>query len=1178
MALRRFSILCISWLSLWSSTALAAEPLVHMLVPGFTVRELPVHLPNVNNLRFAPDGRLTALGYDGRVWLLRDSNGDGLEDSAEVFWDQASLSVPVGMAWSTDGLFVSSHGKVSLLRDTDGDGKADREEIIASGWTPTDVGSGGVDATAVTLDGEGNVYFGLLVADYSNAYRLRKRKDLKPEERAWLEAHGKRAGGDPEEEVSLYDIHSQRGTIQKWSPRTKRLETIATGIRVPYALRFNKAGDLFNTDQEGETWMPNGNPLDELNHIVPGRNYGFPPRHDKWLPNLVSEPPVVAFGPQHESTCGLVFNEPHRRLNVEGLKGSSVKRGGQRHGADKGVNASTVEQIDPSTIPQFNPPLPCSPGQGLFGPKWWEGDAVVAGESRGKIWRVRLVKTPHGYVGKEFLIARLSMLALDLAISPKGDLYVCCHSGLPDWGTGPKGEGKIFKISYTDTKAPQPVIAWACGPWEARIAFDKALDPTVTNAVFSGRGLGLTNAAAPFIEFGEYVRAADHYEVLKPPYQVVKLQEAAPRGRIKITAARLEGDRHTLVLTTEAHPQMATYALTIPGVKAEGSTNEGATVDVDYDLRGVDVFSIHDPMAARLPRKLREIVRSSGIDWLNRAQSPPAAFPQPDLSVVRALAGSFENQLRTYSLAKENAADRVQLLFRFDPPHDADKVRLTAKKEFELLNAGLMQPPCVKTNGNFVIEFAPGQLAPRETHVVMDHGAFPVSFTYTVNGDAAPRPLGFASFLHFWAPTNRVVETRPGDQLALSGGDYEGGRSLFFGDRLKCSTCHRLRGEGAIIGPDLSTLASRDAASVLRDIKEPSASINPDYVAYNVASSDGRELTGFIRAQDNDAIRLLGADGKETSFRPTEVKEMRVSGVSLMPTGLLDGLKEEQVRDLLTFLLSEPPKRSHSDLEQLLKTQPASGNTSENRQSGIVNRELKVVLVASKQDHGPGQHDYPAWQQTWLSLLTHAEANVSAATAWEWPTPDQFAEAGAIVFYFWNHDWNAERYRQLDEFLARGGGVVVFHSATIADKDPEQLAERIGLASQPQRTKYRHTPLDLIIVAPPDHPITSGLPRLIHFLDEPYWPMIGAIGKVDVLAKTTVDGEDQPMMWTFQNGKGRVFASILGHYTWTHEDPLFRLLALRGLAWAAGEPVGRFDELAAGARAPGHSKVEALKR
>ena len=430
-------------LALTGGVSLAAtnEPaLVHMLVPGFTVRELPVHLSNLNNLRFAPDGRLFALGYDGRVHVLRDTNGDGLEDTDEIFWDQPTLSVPVGMALAPEGVYVSSHGKISLLRDTNADGKVDAEEIIANGWPSTDVASGGVDATAVTRDKEGNIYFGLLVADYSNPYRLRKRKDLKPEEKVWLTAHNQSAEGDPEAEVSLYDINSVRGTIQKWSPKTKKLETIATGIRVPYALALNQHGDLFVTDQEGETWCPNGNPLDELNHIIPGHNYGFPPRQEKWLPNLVSDPPVVAFGPQHQSTCGLVFNEPKA-------------------------------------------------GQGLFGPKWWAGDAFIAGESRGKIWRVRLVKTPQGYVGREYPIARLAMLTTDLAISPKGDLYVCCHSGLPDWGTGPKGEGKIFKISYTDPNAPQPVAVWP--QWtsrysnnittDVRVAFAAPLDPSITN-------------------------------------------------------------------------------------------------------------------------------------------------------------------------------------------------------------------------------------------------------------------------------------------------------------------------------------------------------------------------------------------------------------------------------------------------------------------------------------------------------------------------------------------------------------------------------------------------------------------------------------------------------------------------------------------------------------------------
>ena len=58
-----------------------------------------------------------------------------------------------------------------------------------------------------------------------------------------------------------------------------------------------------------------------------------------------------------------------------------------------------------------------------------------------------------------------------------------------------------------------------------------------------------------------------------------------------------------------------------------------------------------------------------------------------------------------------------------------------------------------------------------------------------------------------------------------------------------------------------------------------------------------------------------------------------------------------------------------------------------------------------------------------------------------------------------------------------------------------------------------------------------------------------------------VDGQARPLVWRFQKGKGRVCASVMGHYTWTLEDPLFRVLALRAVAWAAGERVERFETL-----------------
>ena len=69
--------------------------------------------------------------------------------------------------------------------------------------------------------------------------------------------------------------------------------------------------------------------------------------------------------------------------------------------------------------------------------------------------------------------APFSLLTVDACVSPKGDLVVAVHSGAPDWGSGPGGKGKLYKISWTGKTLPQPVAAWPAGPREVRIAFDR---------------------------------------------------------------------------------------------------------------------------------------------------------------------------------------------------------------------------------------------------------------------------------------------------------------------------------------------------------------------------------------------------------------------------------------------------------------------------------------------------------------------------------------------------------------------------------------------------------------------------------------------------------------------------------------------------------------------------------
>ncbi|MBA3272487.1 MAG: hypothetical protein H0T11_01260, partial [Chthoniobacterales bacterium] len=245
-------------------------PAVQMFMPGFVTRTLPVDLTNINNLRYRPDGKLMALAYDGNVYLLSDTDGDGLEDKVETFWkNEEQIVAPIGMALTPpgysrgDGLFIACKGKLSLIVDTDNDDVADKEIVVAEGWPPS---ISPVDALGVAVAEDQSVYFGLVCANFLSAYLPDKDGNAQ------------------------YSLTSERGTIVKVSPDFSKREIVCTGIRVPVGLAFNKQGDLFCTDQEGATWLPNGNPYDELLHITPGRHYGFPPRHPKLLPDVVDEP------------------------------------------------------------------------------------------------------------------------------------------------------------------------------------------------------------------------------------------------------------------------------------------------------------------------------------------------------------------------------------------------------------------------------------------------------------------------------------------------------------------------------------------------------------------------------------------------------------------------------------------------------------------------------------------------------------------------------------------------------------------------------------------------------------------------------------------------------------------------------------------------------------------------
>jgi type 1 glutamine amidotransferase len=220
---------------------------------------------------------------------------------------------------------------------------------------------------------------------------------------------------------------------------------------------------------------------------------------------------------------------------------------------------------------------------------------------------------------------------------------------------------------------------------------------------------------------------------------------------------------------------------------------------------------------------------------------------------------------------------------------------------------------------------------------------------------------------------------------------------------------------------------------------------------------------------------------------------------------------------------------------------------------------LRILLCIDDKDHGVDEHDYPLWQQRWVKLLALAD-NVTVATAKVFPTREQLAAADVTIFFSRNSGWNAERAALLDEYQKRGGGVVLLHWAMAGGNDAPGYAERVGIATG-AGLRYRHGNMELNFVNP-DHPITKGFSRL-KLTDETYWAFHGDEKRINVLANAVEENAPRTQLWAYEHFKGRVFGGIPGHYNWTFDDPLYRVIVLRGIAWAAQEKdVNRLLELA----------------
>lgn len=123
-----------------------------------------------------------------------------------------------------------------------------------------------------------------------------------------------------------------------------------------------------------------------------------------------------------------------------------------------------------------------------------------------------------------------------------------------------------------------------------------------------------------------------------------------------------------------------------------------------------------------------------------------------------------------------------------------------------------------------------------------------------------------------------------------------------------CFACHRFGNEGGAVGPDLTGVAGRfSARDLLESIIVPSKEVSDQYQQVVLILKKGTPVTGRIvnlSGDDYSVMVNMYEPGELTKIDARQVKEVRPSKLSPMPEGLLNMLREDEVLDLLGYLLS----------------------------------------------------------------------------------------------------------------------------------------------------------------------------------------------------------------------------------------------------------------------------------
>jgi putative heme-binding domain-containing protein len=846
------------------------------LLPGFQVERL-FSVPKETHgswvsMTIDPQGRIIA-SDEGRSGLYRITPSPiGSNEPTKVERLGVKLSSAQGLLFAFGSLYVTQNGKSALyrLRDTDGDDQFDEVKELAEF-----AGNGEHGPHGLRLSPDGKQIY--LVAGDHTRNPLDIEADLAQrmggvrtgQRHAKLDADSKsRLSPNWDEDLLLprqwdsggwaVGILAPCGWIAATDPDGQTWDLLTTGFRNTYDIALNADGELFayDSDMEWEYGLSWYHPTRVL-HAVAGADFGSRSGTGRWPAYRVDTlPAAVNIGPG--SPVGLEFG--------------------------------------------YGTKFPAKYQRALFALDW----------SYGTIYAVHLTPDGASYTGtKEEFLSRTPLPVTDVAVGPDGALY---------FTTGGRGtQSELYRVTYTGAESTAPV-----DPRNSELAELRALRKKIEAY------LGPQDDPAEAVK--EFIPLLSHADRHLRYAARVALERIAPnlwqnRVLAETNPDTVIGGVVALAHTADSPLQPALLAA-LDRLDFESLT---ARQQLDllraYELVCIRLGAPDSEVAARLaarldafyPVKAKPELNSVDRDALNRDLCELLVFLKSPTVVTKTIALMKEPDA---AISTITSTDGVAELAARNPQFG------------NAVAATLANPPnsqrisYVFSLRNLREGWTPAQRVFYFTWLRDEHKHHPNSHfqkfldnveqeAYDNATDTDRLAVEAAGVRQPFKAVELPAPLGPGQAYTVDGlvalsGAHPKGRNFASGKRTfaasRCVVCHRFAGEGGSTGPDLTQAAGRfNLRDLAESLIDPSKVVSDLYRTTAIQTDDGRQLIGRVIGETADSITLLTdpEDSTKWVLIPKGTIESRsLSPTSLMPQNLLSTLNENEVLDLLAYLLS----------------------------------------------------------------------------------------------------------------------------------------------------------------------------------------------------------------------------------------------------------------------------------